>query len=169
MANPPISREDVHELAEACSDMGADFQRVATRLLKGQRRLTKFFEKNVGQLGGQSGEVALYMFAVILRIFEAYGGRVRKVAGRQIDEASDRVNGVVALLQPFDEAFAERVRTVEWRAQPHVLDEALWALFEREDKIEGEVDVEPEQGALLFLLIWVATEAVDACWTSPDA
>ncbi len=168
MANPAISRDEVHALAEACSDAGADFQRVAGRLLKEQRRLTRFFEQNVGALGGQSGEVALYMYAVILRIFEQYGGRMRKVTGAVVNQASARVNEVAATLTPFDDDFPARVRGVDWRAQPHVLDEALWALFERDDKEEGEVDVEHEQGALLFLLLWVATEALDASWSSPD-
>ena len=169
MPNPAITRDDVHRLAEACSDAGADFQRVATRLLKEQRRLTRFFEQNVGALGGQSGEVALYMYAVILRIFEQYGGRMRKVSGSEINKASERVNGAAPGLLPFDEGFPARVRELEWRAQPHILDEALWALFERDEKEEGEVDVEHEQGALLFLLLWVATEALDHSWSSPDA
>lgn len=168
MPNPAITREDVHRLAEACSDSGADFQRVATRLLKEQRRLTKFFERNVGELGGQSGEVALYMYAVILRILEQYGGRMRKVVGAEISKASDRVNGAAPGLLPFDEGFPGRVRELEWRSQPHILDECLWALFERDEKEEGEVDVEHEQGALLFLLLWVATEALDHSWSSPD-
>ncbi len=166
MANPAISREDVHKLAEACSDQGVDFHRVAQRLLKGQRRLSKFFEKNVGSLGGQSGEVALYMLAVIVRIYDQVPGRMRKVSGAVIDEASARVNGVTASLLPFDEGFPGRVRGVDWRAQPHILDEALWALFEREEKEEGEVDVEPEQAALLFLLLWVATESLDVSFSA---
>ncbi len=169
MPNPAIIRDDVHRLAEACSDSGADFQRVAARLLKGQRRLTRFFEQNVGALGGQSGEVALYMYAVILRILEQYGGRMRKVPGAAIHAASDRVNQAAADLVPFDADFPARVRAVDWRAQPHILDECLWALFERDEKEEGEVDVEHEQGALLFLLLWVATEALDDSWSSPDA
>lgn len=169
MPNPAMTREDVHRLAEACSDSGEDFQRVATRLLKEQRRLTKFFEQNVGALGGQSGEVALYMYAVILRIFEQYGGRMRKVSGSVINDASGRVNAATAQVMPFDSGLPGRVRALDWRAQPHILDEALWALFERDDKEEGEVDVEDEQGALLFLLLWVATEALDASWSSPDA
>ena len=107
-------------------------------MLKDQRRLSKFFEKNVGSLGGQSGEVALYMLAVIVRIYDQVPGRMRKVSGAVIDEASARVNGVTASLLPFDEGFPGRVRGVDWRAQPHILDEALWALFEREEKEEGE-------------------------------
>jgi hypothetical protein len=169
MPNPAISRDDVHRLAEACSDVGADFQRVATRLLAEQRRLTRFLKQNVGSLDGQSGEVALYLYAVIVRIFEQYGGRLRKVSGQHINRASDRVNGITGDLLPFDRGFPERVRAIAWRAQPHILDEALWALFERDEKEEGEVDVAYQQAALLFLLLWVATEALDVNWASPDA
>ena len=68
---------------------------------------------------------------------------------------------------PFDGGFADRVRTIEDRAQPHILDEALWALFERDQKKDGEVDVAEQQGGLIFLMLWVAAEALDSAWRPP--
>lgn len=160
-----IPREDVHTLAEACSEAEDSFKSVANRLLREQKRLTNFIQKNMPQLDVGTREVVLYMFAVSLRVFEQYGGRMRKANGSQIQEASSQVQGKVAELMPFDANFPSRVRQVEWRAQPHLLDEILWALFEREEKEEGEVDVPHEQGALIFLVLWVAVEALEVCWT----
>ena len=64
MANAPISREKVHSLAEACSDQGESFQPVATRLIKHQRRLSRFFEQNVAEMGPMASQVGLYMLSV---------------------------------------------------------------------------------------------------------
>ena len=50
MPNAAIPRERVHELAEACSDEGPGFQQRAARLIKEQRRLTRFFEQNMAEL-----------------------------------------------------------------------------------------------------------------------
>ncbi|MCB9760273.1 MAG: hypothetical protein H6739_10595 [Alphaproteobacteria bacterium] len=167
MPNPAISREDVHTLAEACSDAGDDFRPVATRLLREQKPLTNFLQENMPVMKGNSGEVALYMFAVILRIFDQYGGRMGKVTRAEARASAQRVKAAVDQLRPFDDSLPERVRAIDWRAQPHILDEVLWALYEREEKQENEIDVPPEQSALVFLLMWAAVEALDARWRPP--
>jgi len=87
------------------------------------------------------------------------------VTTSQIDAAAARVNGYVGKCLPFDGDFPSRVRTVDARAQEHLLDEVLWALFEREEKTEEEVDVPHEQAGLMFLLLWVAVEVLNENWT----
>jgi len=168
MSATAISREDVHALAEACSDAGDTFRSVASRLLKDQKRLTNFLQRNMPQLEAETREVVLYMFAVCIRVFDQFGGRLKKASGSEIDAASARVQGLAGDLMPFDAGFPERVRGVDWRAQPHLLDEVLWALFERDDREEGELDVPVDQAGLIFLLLWVAVEALDANWTPPQ-
>ena len=168
MSATVISREDVHTLSEACSDSGDAFRSVASRLLKDQKRLTNFLQRNMPELEAETREVVLYMFAVCIRVFDQFGGRLKKAGGAEIDAASARVQGLAADLMPFDSGFPKRVRGVEWRAQPHLLDEALWALFEREDREEGELDVPADQAGLIFLLLWVAVEALDANWKPPQ-
>ena len=165
MPNPAISRDEVHSLAEACADATDTFRSTAQRLLKDQKRLTNFIQKNMVHLEAETREVVLYMYAVTLRIFEQKGGRMKKVSGSQIDSVSSRINTTLADLTPFDAGFPERLRTVSSRAQEHLLDECLWALFEKEEKDEGEVDVDPAQAGLMFLLLWVAVETLDANWT----
>ncbi len=167
MPNTAINRDKVHALAEACSDQGEAFQPVATRLIKNQRRLSRFFEQNVGEMGPLASQVGLYMLSVSLRIFDQVGGRLSKVNGDDITAASAKVQGAAGELFPADATFHERAKAVEWRAQPHLLDEILWALFERDDKTEGEVDLEPEKAALVYLMLWAAIEALDANWKAP--
>lgn len=159
-----IPRDDVHRLAEACADAGADFQQVASRLLKQQRRISKFIESNAGQLLDRNGEIAMYLSAVVLRIFDGYGGRMRTVTIDGLQAAQRRVMDALPQVEPFDAGFPDRARAVAWRAQPHILDEALWGLYDRQDARE---DASPalDQLALLYLLIWVVTEAANDAWT----
>jgi hypothetical protein len=169
MPNTAISRETVHSLAEACSDQGEGFQPVASRLIKNQRRLSRFFEQNVAEMGPMAAQVGLYMLSVSLRVFDQLGGRMSKVNGESIQAASAKVQSVATDLFPADGSFHERAKAVEWRAQPHLLDEILWALYERDDKTDGEVDLEPEKAALVYLMLWAAIEALDANWTAPES
>jgi hypothetical protein len=169
MSNPAISREEVHNLAEACADSSDNFQNTAKRLLKEQKRLTNFMQKNMVHLDPETREVVLYMYAVSLRIFEQKGGRMKKVSGNEINASSTKVNEALSGLTPFNKEFPKRVRTVDWRAQEHLLDECLWALFEKKEKEDGEVDVDPNQAGLMFLLLWVAIETLDGNWAAPQA
>ena len=57
---------------------------------------------------------------------------------------------------PAGDDFPERVRSVLGRAQPHILDEALHALFEREDRKDQEIEMDREQSTLVFLMLWAA-------------
>ena len=190
MPDVASTREEVHRLAEACSEEGDAFQPTAMRLVREQRRLSKFFEANFETLGAMSGQVALYMLTVSMRVFEQLGGRLTKVSGKDIDAASAKVQAVMDELLPADEGFAERVKAVAWRAQPHLLDEVLWALYERDDaKAEGRaepeadgedaaedgeetpagpVDLDADQSAMVYMMLWVAIEALDANWRPPS-
>lgn len=165
--NPAIPRAHVHALSEECATLGMNFQTVAKRLLEDQSRLLRFFKTNLPDMGGQTGEVSLYLLAVIVRIFQQCGGKLARAGSREIDAATARVRAAADQVLPADEGFAERVRAVGTRAQPHILDEALNALFEREEKQANEVDLDPDQAARVFLMLWAATEALDASWTAP--
>ena len=167
MANPAILRDEVHTLAEACGDAGDEFQSTATRLIKGQRRLSRFFEQNMAAMGPMPAQVSLYMLSVVLRIFEQVGGRMKKVTGQDLDDAMKKVQSAAANLMPADEKFIERAQAVDSRSQPHILDEVLWALYERDDKQDGEVDLDHDASALVYIMLWTAVEALDENWSPP--
>ena len=120
MANSAILRDEVHTLAEACGDAGDEFQPTATRLIKNQRRLSRFFEQNMAAMGPMPAQVSLYMLSVVLRIFEQVGGRMKKVTGQDLDAAMKKVQSAAADLMPADEHFIERAQSVDIRAQPHI-------------------------------------------------
>lgn len=168
MPNAAIPRDEVHALSEACAAEGLAFQATARRLLEDQKRLTRFFKANLAQMQGKTGEVSLYLLAVVLRIFERSGGSLAKVTAAEIEGATSRIMAVGRGMLPADEGFPGRVRAVEWRAQAGILDEALHALFERDEKKPEEVDMQPDQAALVFFMLWAATEALDAAWSRPS-
>lgn len=169
MPNPAIPRDEVHRLAEICGNDPAGHSPTATRLLKDQRRLSRFFEENAGGIGPIPAQVALYMLSVTLRIFEQVGGRMAKVSTETLDRAASKVDRYTDAVLPPDKKLAERARAIEDRAQPHILDEILWALYDRSEgeKKEGESDLDPQQSAMIYLMLWTAVEALDASWRAP--
>jgi len=135
------------------------------RLLREQRRLSKFVEENARSLTGVTGGVAVYLIGVVLRMFDLAGGRMHTISWDEIRNAERRVQPRAMELLPFDDGFVARAKTID-RAQPHILDEALYALFERDTK-DGEAAMDPEECGKVYLLLWVAVEALHAGWTPP--
>jgi len=162
-----LDRERVHAWSEAMGEEPAKHQAAIQRLLREQRRLSKFVEQNARSLTGVTGGVAVYLIGVVLRMFDLAGGRMRTISWDDIRDAERRVQPIALELLPFDEGFVARAKAVD-RAQPHVLDEALYALFERETK-DGEAAMDPEECGKVYLLLWVAVEALNTGWTPPSA
>jgi hypothetical protein len=173
MSNPAILRPQVHRLSEECSADQEGFKSTATRLIKNQRRLSRFIEQSFAglelepQVGFVTAQVSVYMLSVSLRVFDKLGGRLRKVTTDDINAATARIQAVTDQVLPADDGLPARTRAIEWRAQPHLLDEILWALFERNSKKEEEVDLPSDISALVFMTLWVSIEALDANWTPP--
>ena len=167
--NPALPRDVVHRWSEECAEQGLAFQSVARRSIEDQARLSRFFKSNLPVMPGQSGEVALYLLAVVVRLFEKGGGKLGRVGTKEIEAATAKIQGHARAIMPGGEGFADRVRAVADRAQPHILDEALHALFEREEKKKEEVEIPPDHAALVFMMLWAATEALDAVWVAPKS
>ena len=163
MPNAYIPRPIVHEWSVDIGKTAVENQAALSRLLKDQRRLTRWLEENAENMDGSTGGVAVYLFGVVARMFDLAGGRMRKATWEQVRAAEKRVGAAAAGLLPFDDGFADRVRGVAWRAQPHILDEALMTLFVREPG-EEEEELETTEAGKIFFLMWVATEVMDQNW-----
>lgn len=166
MPNAYLPRPQVHAWSEEIGNNTAEHNAALARLLRGQRRLVRWVVENAEHLDGPTVGVTQYLVSVIARMFDLAGGRLKSATWEQVREAEARVLGAASELLPFDDGFADRVRTVSWRAQPHVLDEALYSLFERAPE-EGEADLDTVKAGKVFLLMWVATEVLDRNWTPP--
>lgn len=164
--NAYIPRAIVHDWSEAIGDAPAAHQAALTRLLKDQRRLTRFIEENAANLQPMTAGVSVYLTGVIVRMFDLGNGRLKAATWDQIRRAEAKVNAAIPSLMPLDMTLPERVRAVEGRAQAHILDEALMALFTREPE-EEEANLDPLETVKTFLLLWVATEVLDENWQPP--
>lgn len=160
-----LSREVVHQHSEACSEMGEAFQSIAMRLTKEQKRLLKYLEEQFQKFDPLAGQIAMYMATVCVRVFEETGTRLRKVNSEDIRAAEKYVGAYVSKLLPADDGFSERAKELE-RAQPHLMDEILWALYDRdeEEKLQDEAVLNPKQSAQIYILLWVAVEALNTKW-----
>jgi len=166
MPSPMIPRERVHAWSESIGREPTEHQAALQRLLKSQRRISRFVEENAENLNMATGGVAMYMIGVILRLFDLSGGQLRSATWAQVRAAEARVQAAVPEVLPLDDGLPERARAIAWRAQPHILDEALMALFERQAK-EGEEDLDKVEAFKVYMLMWVATEALAENWKSP--
>lgn len=165
MPNPYLPRQQVHEWSDA---IGNDPENPALqRLLKQQRRLSRWIEENAENLSGPTAGVALYLVGVVARIFDLAGGRLKAATWEQVREAEKRVLAAVDELLPLDDSLPERARAISWRAQPHILDEALMALFERPKQLEEEQELDLGETLKVYLIMWVATEVLDQNWQPP--
>lgn len=165
---PIISRETVHTLSEECSDMGEAFAAVALRIQGEQKTLLKHLEREFSRIDPMAGQVALYMTMVCVRVFEDGGGAgsvLRRVNQTSIDEATRAVRDQQAAVLPIGEGFVERAQSAE-RSQPHLLDEVLWALYERgeEELREQEADLSDVQKVQIYFMLWIAVEALNRKW-----
>lgn len=162
MPNSLIPRTTVHAWSEDIGNSPMDHSTSLSRLLKDQRRLTRFIEENAAQMAGPTSGVCVYMTGVIARMFELAGGRLKNATWEQVRAAEARVGAHVNALLPLDLDLVGRLHTISDRAQPHILDEAAMVLFLSPHK-EGE---EPDLAEALKVLLvsWVVIEVLDACW-----
>jgi hypothetical protein len=167
MPNPFIPRAQVHEWSERIGDDPTNHQTSLSRLLKEQRRLSKFIEENAESMQPGTGMVANYLVGVIARMFDLAGGRLKSATWEQVREAEAKVGAAIPGLLPIGDGFTDRVRKVADRAQPHILDEAIFALFERPKK-QDEPDLADAEKAKILFLVWVAIEVLDANWRPPS-
>jgi hypothetical protein len=166
MANAFIPRSDVHNWSEDIGNNYEAHQTSLNRLVKNQRRLSRFIERNAAEINPQIGSTTLYLISVVIRIFDLAGGRLRTVSWEQVNDAAKKVSAAADDLFPVDDNFADRLRKIEWRAQPHILDEAIRALINRPnaDGDEDEGQLEPKDAGTIFFMMWVVVEALDVAW-----
>jgi len=159
---PLISRALIRQWVDDIDANKAGHKAALNLLLTRQRALSRYVATSAGQIGVKSRRNVMFIQGVILRIFDLAGGKLTKGTTEAIAEAEQRVSQVVPELMPLDADFAARMRQVDWRAQPHLLDECVVSLFESED-------LQPAQMAQLFFLAWIVVEVADGCWRpSPD-
>ncbi len=162
--NPHIPRATVHEWSDMLADQAEQHTTSLQRLIKEQRRLTRFIEENQKQMNPATTGVCIYMTGVIARMFELAGGRLKTATWDDVRAAEARIGAQVGGLLPLDDGFLERFYALTDRAQAHIVDEAAMVLFESERE-EGEEELDKVEALKVLLLSWVVTEVLDANWS----
>lgn len=166
MPNALIPRATIHDWSEQIADAVDQHQSSLQRLLKSQRRLTKFIEENQASMNPATVGVSIYMTGVIARMFDMGGGRLKNATWAQIRDASARVASHVDTLLPLDDGLVDRLHAITDRAQAHILDEAAMVLFQT-PRAEEEEDIDLQEALKVLLLCWVITDVLDANWRPP--
>ena len=164
--NPMITRDQVHYLAEQCSDAPDEFQSIATRLLKKQRRLSRFFEQNAAPLGMVPAQVAPYMLSVCLRVIEQVGGRMYKVNSNQVEGATAASTTLSATSSCRRRLRRAREGLERPGAAPPARRSAV-GTYDRPDE-NAEQHTSKTSRKLIYVLLWTAVEAIDMVWQAPE-
>jgi hypothetical protein len=162
MANAFVPRDVVHQWSEMIGANPHEQQAPLNRMLHDQRRLARFVDENKASMAPGTAQITTYLVGVVARMFDLAGGQMKSASWDQMRAVEKRIQGLVPQLLPVDAGFPARARAVP-RAQPHMLDEAIMALFER-PKREGEPDLHEVEKVKCYLTLWVCTEVLDENW-----
>jgi hypothetical protein len=165
MSNALIPRETVHGWSDEIAADAANHQASLQRLLKSQRRLSRYIETQRENLHPATAGVCIYMTSVIARMFDLARGSLRTATWQQLRAAEAKVQGSLDALLPIDDGFVDRFHALD-RAQAHILDEAAMVLFQREPENEEE-QLDKKEALKVLLVSWVVTEVLDANWRPP--
>lgn len=167
MPNPFIPRETVHAWSEEIGDHPDQHNSSLQRLIKQQRRLTRWIEENRAPMQGATAGVSIYLTGVVARMFEMAGGRLKGATWAMVREVESDVQGKIAGLLPLD-GFLDRLHAFGDRAQPHILDEAAMVLFEAERR-DNEEPLDEAESLKVLAVLWVVIEVLDRCWRPPGS
>ena len=123
--------------------------------------MLKHLEREFSRIDPMAGQVALYMTIICVRVFEdggEAGSVLRRVNQTSIDEATERF-GPSSRCVANRRGFVERAKAAE-RSQPHLLDEVLWALCERDDmSFVNRKQICDVRSVQIYFMLWIAVEA----------
>jgi hypothetical protein len=105
-------------------------------------------------------ELAIYLFFVVYRMFQAAHGKIKKISSEEIIECYKQNKGLIERLDGADERFLDRIASLQTSRQPHVVNYVVDALME-EDEGKDAVQLTDEQKGFLFLLLKSVVDVLD--------
>jgi citrate lyase gamma subunit len=131
------------------------------RLSKTQPALLAFVFADTEDLSHEAHEIAVYMFFVILRVFEKhFGNKLKQVDIQTVTRLQKEIEQALETLGNADDSALERAAIAQNEAQPFVIRYVVETLFEPDEDEEAEL-TEEDQGAL-FLTMKTVTDALNS-------
>jgi uncharacterized protein (TIGR02266 family) len=161
MGNAYIPREQVHAWSEEIGKNPAAQRPRCMEILQGQPKLRLFLDENLGKMSGSGSEFASRLVDVCLLVFYVSGGSLNQVTWEAVRAVSNKVQASANALLPPDAELPQRLRQIEDRAQPHLLDEIAMILF------ESDCGLARGDAFRCLLIAWLTVEVLDAAWVPP--
>ena len=160
----PVIPEDIVENTwrEVASFASRDAWRAMEKVTQRQPALLAYVMAETRDCGSDAQELAVYLFFVVLRMFDQLPGhRVKRVSIQQVERRAAENEAALERLADAHERFLERTAQVQAESQSHVLRYLTEAILEGEDP---EVELTEEESGLLFLVLKTVVDLLDrAC------
>jgi hypothetical protein len=126
-----------------------------------QPDLLAFVMESSKEMGREVSELAIYLFVVVYRMFQATHAKVKKISSEEIIKCYEHNEGLMERLEGADEKFLNRIASVQTSKQPHVVNYVVDALMEEGDEREDAVALTEEQKGFLYLLLKTVIDVLD--------
>jgi hypothetical protein len=138
----------------------AKVQKETDALAKEQPALVAFMLSGVQDIGGETGEVAYYMFFCVYKMFRtAYGKKIPRISEKKILNRHRDILKHMEGLGRAHKKFFDRAARVQLDSQPHVWKYILDVLFDADH--DNDVEISQEDGAMIYVLIRTVVELLD--------
>ena len=147
---------------EVASFESREAWRAMEKVTKRQPALLAYVMAETRDCRSDAQELAVYLFFVILRMFDRLPGhRLKRVSIQQVERRAAENEAALERLGSARERFFERAAQVQAESQPHVLRYLTEAILEGEDP---ELELTEDESGLLFLVLKTVVDLLDrAC------
>ncbi len=147
---------------EVGSSSPAQVRALGNRLGKLQNNLLAFVMVFTQDLAPDARELAIYLLAVIFRIFEkASRGKIKRLEEEEIEAAYNRTEQFLERHIGAHERFLEKAARSLSLAQPFVMKYLLEALLEPPEENEQKPDLTDEESGQIIMILITAIDLLD--------
>jgi hypothetical protein len=126
-----------------------------------QPDLLAFVTESPKEMGRGVRELAIYLFAVVYRMFQRAYGKIKRISSEEIIECYEHNEGLMERLEGAHEKFLDRIASAQTSRQPYVVNYVVDALMEEDDEGEDAVALTEERKGFLYLQLKTVVDVLD--------
>jgi hypothetical protein len=142
-------------------------RRQMEQIAKSQPALLAFVLATTGDLPTDAQQVAVYLYAVIHRMFEKSAGRLTPATPQSVEAAYEGNQAFLGKFEHAHERFLEKAAESVASSQPFVMKYLVEALMETPEG-DDPVVLSDEDIGLIFLVLKTAVDILDAGMPQPS-